>query len=67
MLDINQGYIYHIFTHYLINGAIYEWALLIIECVFLFSIHILHEIFFILRIIELEVIKIYIALRVKYP
>ena len=39
------------------NGTIYEKALLIIKCVFLFFIQILHEIFLILRISELEVIK----------
>jgi hypothetical protein len=35
-LEINQGYTYHIFTHYPINGTIYEEALLIIKCVFIF-------------------------------
>jgi len=45
------------FPRYLINGTIKDKALLIIKCVFAFSIQILHAIVLILRIIELEVIK----------
>jgi len=47
----------NIFPHYLINGKIFEKQLLIIKCVFLFSLQLLSEIFLILRRKKQDMIK----------
>ena len=49
--------LYHIFPHYLINGAIFGKKLLKTKCVFWFSLQLLSAIFFILRRIERYVFK----------
>jgi len=49
--------LYNIFPHYLINVTIFEKQLRNIKCVFLFSIQLLSETFFILRITEGDIIK----------
>jgi len=45
------------FPHYLINGIIFEKALLNIKCVFRFSLDLLSETFFIIRRLEQDMIK----------
>jgi hypothetical protein len=47
----------HIFPRYFINGMIFEKKLLIIKCVVEFSLHILPEIFRILRTIKRDIIN----------
>jgi hypothetical protein len=57
------------FPHYLINGTIFEKKLLNIKFVSWFSLQLLSETFFILRINERDMIKknVYIGLHVKFP
>jgi hypothetical protein len=45
----------------------FQNVLLDIECVFRFSLQLLSETFLILRRVERDMVKIYIALHVKYP
>ena len=56
------------FLHFLINCMIFRcrWGVWNIESVFWFSLHILTETFLILRIIDLDLIKMYVSIRVKY-
>ena len=58
--------LYSIFPHYLINGTIFEETLMNIKCVFWFSLQLLSETFLILRRTERDMIKMYIAVHVKY-
>ena len=44
------------FSHYLINGKIFEKKLLNKKCVFLFSLQVLSKTFLILRIIQRDII-----------
>jgi hypothetical protein len=48
--------LYHIFPHYLINGAIFGKKLLNIKCVFWFCLQILSQTFLILRRIQRDII-----------
>ena len=54
------------FRHYLINSAILGQKSLIIECVFLFSLQLLFEIFLILRKNEQDIVINVKSLLVKY-
>jgi hypothetical protein len=49
-------WLFNFFSHYLINGTIFEKKLLNIKCVFWFSLKLLSETFFILRRIERDMI-----------
>jgi hypothetical protein len=49
-------WIHHIFWHYLINSTIFRKTLLVIKCVFWFSLQILFEIYLILRRIQRHII-----------
>ena len=49
-------WLYHIFTHYLTNGAIFGKKLLNIKCVFWFCLQLLSETFLILRRIQRNII-----------
>ena len=55
------------FSHYLINGMIFEKMLWNLKCAFRLSLHLLSETFPILRRNERDMIKKYIGLHVKYP
>ena len=55
------------FSHYLTNGTVVERKLLNIKCLFRFSLQLLPGTFLIIRIIEKDIIKVYIGLFVKYP
>jgi len=57
---------YSIFPHFQINNTIFEKHLLNIIYVFRFAVQLLSETYFILRRTELDMIKTYIVLRVKY-
>jgi hypothetical protein len=48
--------LYHIFTHYLINGKILEKKLFNIKCVFWFSLQLLSETFLILKRIQWNIV-----------
>jgi hypothetical protein len=50
-------WLYHVFPHYLINVTIFEKKLLSTKCVFLCSLQLLCEMFFILRRTERDVIR----------
>ena len=61
--------LYNIFPHYLTNGMIFERKkkLLIIKCVFWFSLPCLSETILILKRTERDMIKLYVGLHVTYP
>jgi len=56
-----------IFPHYLINGTTFEKKLLNLKSVFRISLQLLSEIFFILRIIERDIIKYVYLSSCKVP
>ena len=51
-------WLYNISPHYLTNGKIFGGKILIIKCVFLFSLQLLSEIFLVLRIIRTDITNV---------